>query len=192
MSAIEKRRGTAEEYVASDAASDVKHEFIAGEIYAASGASQKHNIIVSNTFITIGMQLRGRPCIVYPSDMLVHVTSTNDYFYPDISVVCGDSDIVHNRQDMLLNPTLVIEVLSPSTEKLDRGRKFFSYRTLDSLQEYLLIAQDEILVERFVRQADGQWLFSDATALDAVVKLRSISCQLALNEVHDKISFENP
>lgn len=122
--------------------------------------------------------------------MLVSVTATGDYLYPDISVVCGESDIVHNKQDMLLNPTLVIEVLSPSTEKLDRGRKFLSYRALNSLQEYLLIAQDEVLVERFVRQADGQWLFSDATSPDSIIELKSINCQLALSEVYDKVSRE--
>jgi Uma2 family endonuclease len=190
MSAIEKKHWTADEYLAFEAASGEKHEFIDGEVYAITGASENHNLIVANTLASLVAQLRGRPCKTYPSDMLVHVTATGDYYYPDISVVCGDSDIVHNKQDMLLNPVLVIEVLSPTTEKLDRGKKFLNYRTLKSLQEYILIAQDEVLVERFVRQADGQWLLSDATSLDGAVELTPIDCHLTLADVYDKISFE--
>ncbi|MBL8157275.1 MAG: Uma2 family endonuclease, partial [Anaerolineae bacterium] len=111
--------------------------------------------------------------------------------YPDVVVVCGEPRLLDRHEDTLLNPTVVVEVLSPSTEQYDRGRKFQKYRTLESLREYILVAQDVERIEHYVRQEDGQWLFSDALGSEAVVELPSIQCRLPLNEVYDKVTFED-
>lgn len=123
--------------------------------------------------------------------MRVRVQST-DFVYPDIIIVCGEPQFGDEVADTLLNPTVVIEVLSPAIEPYDRGRKFHNCRTLDSLQEYLLVAQDAYRIECFLRQTDGQWLFTDVTALDALLELPSIGCKLAVADVYDKVSFEAP
>lgn len=148
MSALPRKRWTPETYLAFERDSEEKHEYISGEVYSMTGASENHNLIVANTIIALGIQLRKRPCKLYPSDMLLHIAAVNDYYYPDITVVCGEANIIHDKRDILLNPTLIIEVLSPSTEQHDRGSKFENYLTLDSLQEYLLIAQDRPHLEQ--------------------------------------------
>lgn len=122
--------------------------------------------------------------------MRVKIGSNALYIYPDISVVCGEPEFEDDFVDTLLNPTVIIEVLSPSTELYDRGRKFQHYRTLTSLQEYVLIAQDSYRVEHFIRQPNDEWLLSDAVTLDATIQLPSIQCQLALSDVYEKVTFE--
>lgn len=191
MSALEKTLWMVEDYLAFERDSQEKHEFVDGEVYLMTGASRQHNLIVANVLAALHQQLRARPCEVYASDMRVRVQRYN-FVYPDVVVVCGEPRFGDEVADTLLNPTVVIEVLSPSTELYDRGRKFHNYRTLDSLQEYLLIAQDAYRIERFLRRADGQWLFTDVTALDAVLELPSIECKLAVADVYDKVEFEAP
>jgi Uma2 family endonuclease len=154
-----------------------------------SGASREHNLVVFNMNRTLGNQLIERPCEAYSSDMLVRVPSGNHY-YPDISVICGDPIIDNKKIDTLLNPTLIIEVLSSSKEKFDRGEKFFDYRTLESLQEYVLASQYKPHIERFTRQPDGNWLFSEVTSLNSTMQLASIDCLLALADVYAKVSFD--
>jgi Uma2 family endonuclease len=190
MSALPRKRWTDEDYLTFELESEEKHEFVDGEIYLMSGASENHNIIVANILIALGVQIRQRPCKIYPSDMLVYTQVTGDYHYPDVSIVCGDSLIRREGKDILLNPTVIIEVLSPTTEQYDRGKKFQNYRTLDSLQEYLLISQDTQRIEHYVRQENNVWLFSDTTDTSAVIELPSISCTLALSDVYDKVIFE--
>src|SRR5689334_5798251 len=142
MVAVQKQKWTVEEYLAMERASEEKHEFLDGEIYLMSGASRNHNRVTANTIITLGNQLYERPCSVYPSDIRVKISDFGQYTYPNVSVVCDPEHIEDSDQDTLLNPVVIIEVLSPSTESYDRGKKFQHYRTLDSLQEYILIAQD--------------------------------------------------
>ena len=158
-------------------------------MYSITGASENHNLIVANTIIALGIQLRKRPSKLYPSDMLLHIAAVNDYYYPDITIVCGEANIIHDKRDILLNPTLIIEVLSPSTEQHDRGNKFENYLTLDSLQEYLLIAQDRPHLEQYIRQEKGHWLFSAVNGLGAKLELPSISTTLALADVYDKVNL---
>ena len=158
---------TEAEYLAFERDSEVKHEFIDGEIYAMSGASRNHNLIVSSTIAALYVQLRGKGCETYPSDMKVRTPSTGSYAYPDITVICGEAQFDENQRDILLNPTVIIEVLSPNTERYDRGKKFQHYRELESLQEYILIAQDSPHIERFVRQESGLWQLSEARGLQA-------------------------
>lgn len=182
---------TEAEYLAFERASDVKHEYIAGEVFAMVGASEAHNLITGSTYAAIYVQLRGRSCKVYPSDMKVRTPGTGTYAYPDITIVCGESRLADDERDVLLNPTVIIEVLSPSTERFDRGKKFRLYREIPSLQEYILIAQDEAQVERYVRQESEIWQFSAAHGLDAEVDLTSIGCKLRLAEVYEQIDFED-
>ena len=175
-----------EEYLARERASDTRHEYYRGEIIAMAGASREHNLIVTDTVISLGVQLRQRPCELYANDMRLKIAVAGKYTYPDIIVVCGEPRFTDDYVDNLLNPTAIIGVLSPSTEAHDRGEKFEHYRTLASLREYLLIAQDRYHVDHFVRQEDGHWVPSAADGLEAVITLASIGCALPLAEVYEK------
>jgi Uma2 family endonuclease len=177
---------TEEEYLAQERLAETKHEYHRGKIVAMVGASREHNLIVTSTVVSLGVQLRKRPCELYAGDMRLRIAVLGKYLYPDITVVCGEPRFVDDYVDNLLNPTVVIEVLSPSTEAYDRGEKFESYRTVESLREYLLIAQDRYHIDHFVRQDDGSWLLTDADGLEAVIQLLSIGCELPLAEVYEK------
>jgi Uma2 family endonuclease len=184
-------RYTAAEYLALERAATLgRSEFINGQIYAMSGASREHNLISGNVFGEIRNQLRGRPCEAYMNDMRVRVNVTGAYLYPDVVVVCGEPRFEDASVDTLTNPTVIIEVLSPSTEGFDRGGKFAHYRRLASLQEYVLIAQDRVSVERFVRRGE-EWVLSEATEQSATILLAAIDCRLALADVYEKVSFSN-
>lgn len=181
-------RMTPAEYLAFDRASEIKHELIQGYVYAMTGGSENHSLIAVNTSTSLRIQVRGRSCKVYNSDMRVQI-DTDTYTYPDITVVCGESRLADRERETLLNPTLIIEVLSPSTERYDRGRKFQFYRQIESLRTYVLIAQDSPRIEWYVRDDDGRWQFNDAAGMDAHVDLSSIGCTLALAEVYEQVSF---
>ncbi len=182
-------RCTEEEYLALERATEARHEFLAGEVFAMGGASERHNLIATNLVRELSQQLKGRPCKTYSADMRVRVASSGLYTYPDVVVVCGEAHFDDAGRDTLLNPTLLIEVLSASTESYDRGDKFEHYRKLDSLREYLLVAQDRVHLEQFVRQADGQWLLSDADDRAALVRLPSIEVTVPLGELYDKVDL---
>lgn len=181
-------RYTAEQYLMLERKAAYKSEYINGQIIAMSGASRAHNLIAGNIYREISLQLRGRPCEVYISDMRVKVSLTGLYTYPDVVAVCGDIRFDDEQNDTLLNPTVIVEVLSPSTEAYDRGEKFAHYRRLESLQEYLLVAQDKVCVEHYVRQGD-QWVLSEISSSSDTVHLASIGCEVALKEVYDKVEF---
>ena len=179
-----------EEYLRLERQSEYKSEYLNGEIFAMSGASRKHNLITGNIGSEFNQQLRGKPCEAYMSDMRVKVTATGLYTYPDVIVVCGEPKFEDEYVDTLLNPTLLVEVLSPSTERYDRIAKSSYYRTLDSLSEHLLVAQDEVRLEQYVKQSNGKWLLFECSSLDNVVELPSIRCSLALRVVYDKVTFD--
>lgn len=190
MAAIPEKRWTAEEYLAFERASDEKHEFLDGEVYLMPRANRAHNLITVNTSTTLHVALRQTPYEVYASQMRVKAPGTKGgYLYPDVMVVCGEVQLEDKYLDTLLNPTVIVEVLSSSTESFDRGTKFQHYRVMDSLQEYLLIAQDAAHIEHYARRADGQWLLSDAKGLEAVVELRSVGCRLALADVYNRVTL---
>ena len=191
MSALPQHQWTAAEYLTFERESTVKHEFIDGQVVAMSGASRNHNLIAGNVTGLMFNQLAERPCEHYPSDMRVHVPATGLYTYPDVSVMCGEAELQDDEFDTLLNPTVIIEVLSRSTERYDRGTKFRDYRSIPSLQQYVLISQDRPHIEYYTRQDDGGWLLHDASGLDAVVELSSIGCKLRLKDVYRKVSFED-
>jgi Uma2 family endonuclease len=189
MVANARKKWTVEEYLAFDRTSEEKHEYYAGEIFAMTGASRRHNLIVMNTGTSLNSQLAQRPCEVYPSDMRVKVSALK-YTYPDVSVVCGEPRFIDGEFDTLLNPTLIVEVLSDSTEDYDRGKKFKHYIGIESLKEYVLIAQDEMRVDHYIRQPNGDWLLSYATTADAIIQLPTIGCTLNIADIYRKITFE--
>lgn len=179
-----------EDYLAGERVSDTKHEYYAGEVFAFAGGSEQHNLIAGNVYASLHSQLRKRSCTVYPSDMRVSIPRTGLYTYPDVVAVCGAAQFEDQERDTLLNPTIIVEVLSPSTEMYDRGKKFQNYRTINTLAEYLLVAQDAYRIEHYVRQPDQQWLLSEATSLDQTIELPSITCSLALADVYEKVLID--
>jgi Uma2 family endonuclease len=155
-----------------------------------TGASRKHNLVSGNIYRELSLQLKKRPCEAYINDMRVKASEASSYHYPDVAVVCGTPQFEDAQVDTLLNPTLLIEVLSPSTEAYDRGSKFAHYRKIASLREYLLVAQDQPNIERYVRQGDV-WILSEVTGIEATMSLDSIDCVLSLREVYDKVVDDN-
>jgi Uma2 family endonuclease len=193
MSAAHELRLTPEEYLAIEREAERKSEYYDGQMFLMSGASRPHILITSNINWELSSQLRDRPCEVYGGDLRLKVTEAGLYTYPDLTVACGDIQFEDSRSDTLLNPLMVIEVLSPSTEAYDRGRKFSFYRALDSLQEYVLVSQSEHRVERFARQPDSvDWLYSEAVGLESAMELTSIGCRLRLSEVYRKVTLSRP
>jgi Uma2 family endonuclease len=175
-----------EEYLALERSAQYKSDFHDGEIFAMTGASRKHNLVAFNIAGELRAQLKNRPCEAYIADMRVKAAKARSYHYPDIAVVCGTPQFEDAHVDTLLNPTLLIEVLSPSTEAYDRGGKFAHYRKIASLCEYLLVMQDQPSIERYVRQGDV-WILTEAVDIEAYVALESIGCTLSLREVYDKV-----
>ena len=179
---------TPEEYLARERKALDKSEYRDGQIYTMPGASRKHNLITGNTLAELHVQLRNRVCEVYPSDMRVKVSSTGTYTYPDVVVVCEEPQFEDSYFDTLLNPTVLIEVLSPSTAAYDRGEKFASYQRLDSLCEYVLISQDRVRVEYYLRQQQT-WDLTEFHSLSDVFQLVSIACELSLQAIYAKVQF---
>ena len=180
---------TAAEYLALERRATYKSEYVGGHIIAMSGASRRHNLIAANISRELSSQLRGRPCESYISDMRVRVSETGLYTYPDVVAVCGDIRFADEQTDTLLNPTVIVEVLSASTEAYDRGDKFAHYRRLASLHDYVLVSQDAVRVEHYVRQGE-KWLLSEASLLTDTVSLASIQCTLVLEDIYDKVRFD--
>lgn len=181
---------TPEAYLIKERESDWKSEYFRGEVFAMGGASRAHVLIVTNVLTGLNTQLRSRPCEVYASDMRVKVSSSGLYTYPDVVVVCGAPDFEDRELDTLLNPGLITEVLSPTTEAYDRGAKFEQYRAVASLTDYLLIAQDRTLVEHFVRQPDNTWLLTAYNETNDAMMIASLDCRLTLGEIYEKVSFD--
>ncbi|MCK5719420.1 MAG: Uma2 family endonuclease [Thiomargarita sp.] len=181
---------TPEEYLILERDAEYKSEYIDGEIFAMSGASIAHNQITANVLAEIHTQFKKRPCRVYANDMRVKVKPTGLYTYPDIVALCNKARFDDIQKDTLLNPTIIIEVLSNSTADYDRGTKFKHYRNLDSLKEYLLIAQNEYYIEHYVKQINNQWLLSETSNLQDTIKLFSIESFLTLVNIYDKVEWK--
>lgn len=190
MSALPKQRlFTDEEYLMLEERATRRSEFYFGEIFAMAGAIRRHTVISTNVAANLHGQLRRRPCEVYQNDMRVKIHK-NFYTYPDVVVVCGEPKIERRGGENLLNPTVLIEVLSPSTEQFDRSEKAKNYRTIESLQELILISQHKSNIEHYARQSTGAWLISEITDAQTVLKLDSIECRLDLADVYEKVEFD--
>ena len=183
-------RLTLEEYLAIERAAENKSEFVDGEMYALSGATFAHTVITMNLAAGLHARLRNKPCTVHSADLKVRVEATGLHAYPDIVVVCGEPRFVVAERDVITNPILLVEVLSESTEKWDRGAKFGHYRRLPSLKEVLFVSQSEARIEQYVRQPDDRWLLSEVRGMPGALSLPSVVCDLPLAEVYAKVTFE--
>ncbi|HEX8428827.1 Uma2 family endonuclease [Hymenobacter sp.] len=180
---------TPEDYLTTERESDFKSEYFDGEVYAMSGASRAHNLVVSNLVTSLNNRL-GDTCSVFPSDMRVHVPASGLYTYPDVSVVCGEEQYLEDTHlDTLLNPLVLLEVLSLSTGKYDRGDKFLFYKSIPSLQHYVVIESQRPLVGVYTRGADNSWLFQEYKDLQATLPLPALELELPLTEIYRKITF---
>jgi Uma2 family endonuclease len=199
MSAVPKRKLTEAEYLAIERAAEFKSEFYNGEMFpmqgpgdppGMAGATFAHNAVKENLSIALANALRGGPCRTLSSDMKVKVSATGLYTYPDILIVCGQPEFPDPQStDVLLNPAVIVEVLSPGTEKYDRGSKFRQYQQLPSLKEYVLVDQDEAVCERFVRQPDNSWLLTTVEGLSGTLAFATVQASIPLAEIYSGITF---
>jgi Uma2 family endonuclease len=190
MSAQTQARLTPEQYLELDRASEVRNEYYQGRMWAMSGGTVPHATVIGNLNRELSIALKKRPRMVFTSDLRVRVAAEGLYTYPDLAVVCGEPRLLDGRKDTLLNPALVVEVLSPSTEAYDRGFKAAQYRGIESLQEYALVSQTEPRVEVFRRQDGGHWLLTESVGMDAACSFESVGASVPLAEIYDKVTFE--
>lgn len=190
-SALPQHYVTAEEYLARERAADYKSEYFHGEVFAMAGGTRRHNAIGLSTGAAIKAVLKGRGCNVYNSDMRIEIAALNKYTYPNVAVACSGEQIA-DRDDVLTNPILIVEVLSPTTESYDRGKKFEHYAAIESLREYILVSQDEPKIESFYRAGldEPGWSYTMARGLDGKLLLRSVDSMILLSDVYDQVSFE--
>jgi Uma2 family endonuclease len=179
---------SAEEYLALDRAAEFRSEFLDGEIIAMSGGSARHSKLQVNLTLEIETALRGTPCQTFSADLRVRV-SPRMYTYPDLTVVCGKPVLADERQDILLNPTVIVEVLSPSTEHYDRGVKFQCYRGIESLRDYILVAQDQIRIEQYTRGEANTWTLRDYHDIRETLLIESVRVSLPLASIYERIEF---
>ncbi|MBX9578756.1 MAG: Uma2 family endonuclease [Gemmataceae bacterium] len=190
MSAVPKpHKLTEEEYLARDRAAGVKSEFYDGVMYAMAGAKLPHNRIKDNLARHLNNRLDGGPCFAVTSDMRVKVSRPGPYVYPDVVVVCGDPEYAGDREDILVNPVVLVEVLSESTEKYDRTTKRRQYKRIRSVREYVLVGYDEPVVERYARQADGTWAHEEVTGLDAEYAFAAVPARVRLADIYAGVTF---
>jgi Uma2 family endonuclease len=176
-----------EEYLSLERRAEFKSEYVDGVTYVIASIDERHNLITANVITALGVQLKATDSKVYPSDMKVLLPGSRKFFYPDVSVVCGETQFADEQRDVILNPVLVVEVLSDSTEAFDRGRKFSSYQQIESLREYLLVSQGEFVVEHYLRQEAG-WFYTKASGLDADLALPMLNCRMSLADVYNKVT----
>ncbi len=181
---------TIEEYLAIEEAALQKSEYYKGEIFAMAGASISQNSIVGNSLIEIGSFLRDKSCEIFPSDLRIHVDANTLFTYPDLTIFCDPIERYNNRTDTALNPTVIIEVLSKSTQEYDRGTKFNLYRQIPSLKEYIMISSTEILIEQYVRQSDNEWLFTAYDKPDDSFLTESIGLSIIVKSLYRNVEFE--
>jgi len=191
MSIAQKTALTPQQYLEQERQAELRSEYFDGQLLAKTGSSADHCTIVGNIAVGIRQQFRNRTCEVFMNMMRIKVIKSSSYFYPDVVAVCGKPQFEDKEQDVLLNPTMIIEVLSPSTEQYDRSTKFEHYRSIESLVDYILVAQDKIHVEHYVRQSDRSWLFSEYKSAEEKIQIASIGCELSVAEIYEKVEFES-
>jgi len=193
MAANPERRYTLEEYLELDRTSEERLEFWDGEVFCMSGVSDEHDAIEGNIYAFLRSQLSERGCRVFLANMRIKVPSAPPYRYADLSVVCGKFELEElGGVDALVNPQLIIEVLSPSTEAYDRGEKFSHYKSIPTLREYLLVAQHRPHVTRLFKDDDGKWIHSEVGDLESFVRLQSLDCELPMSEIYRDVAFDPP
>ncbi len=180
---------SAGEYLEAERKAVEKHELMNGKIITMQGASLRHNRIVKNLISSIDAKLKGGGCEVFPSDLRVNIPATNSFCYPDLTIVCGKPELLDEQFDNLLNPSVIIEVLSPSTESYDRGNKFFTYQLIPSLKEYILVDSADAAVQTIVKKDDGLWKFDTLTGMAAILTLATIDQQILLSDIYRNVEF---
>jgi Uma2 family endonuclease len=189
MTAVPKQRMTPDQYLAIERKAEVKSEFYDGEMFAMAGVSREHSRVKENLIIEIGSRLKGGPCRTHSSDMRVKVSRTGLYTYPDIVITCGEERYEDVQVDTLLNPQVIIEVLSESTANYCRTKKYRHYEQIESLQEYVLVAQDEPVIERRVRQTDGSWAETDVEGLDQEFAFATVPVKVPMADIYAGVTF---
>ncbi len=185
--AYSKQKMSIEEYLEMENAADEKHEYYKGQIFAMSGAKMPHNRITSNLLIALGLKLKGKKCQPYGSDARIHIESNTLFTYPDISIICGEIITLNNDDYNVLNPTVIIEVLSKSTKNYDRGEKFKLYRDITSLKEYILVDSESIHIEIFRLNENGHWELEEYNSLTETVIIKSIDETVFLSDIYDGV-----
>ncbi|MCW3073308.1 MAG: hypothetical protein JWP69_377 [Flaviaesturariibacter sp.] len=180
---------SSEDYLATERLALEKHEYYKGEVFAMSGASFEHNVIEDNIRGILYGHLKGRPCRSFGSNLRVHIPSNTLYTYPDVLIVCEEPEFLDGEFDTLLNPAVIIEILSPSTGNYDRGAKWDLYREIESLKEYILIDSTAMHIVQYVRNNDKTWILSENKKADAHFTIQAIGLALSLSEVYDGVSF---
>jgi len=192
MAVARKKLYTPEEYLAMDSRSEIRHEFINGEIYDMSGATLKHNQLTLNLVYVLRNALAKKPCSVYATDLRLRIKRANAYTYPDVMIICGKVEFDTGRDDVVTNPTVIFEVLSDSTSTYDHTRKFAIYRKLPALQEYVLVDQHRAFVERFQRTEGGLWVYEGYENLEDVLQLQSVEIEIPLQAIYEDMELEEP
>lgn len=186
----EKFKYTLEEYLELDHESEEKIEYWDGNVFTLAGASEIHDQIQSNAHFFLRLRLQGKPCRVFLSEMRLKVPAYPPYRYPDLSALCGEAKFEKlGKQELLVNPQLIVEILSESTAGFDRGYKFTYYKSIESFTEYILIAQDRPHVSQFIKEADNSWLNHEFNAVEDKFHLASLDCQLELSELYQDVEF---
>ena len=180
---------TSAEYLALEEKAEFRSEFIDGYIFEMSGGTENHIQISFNVTKLLADKLRGK-CRAYQSEMKVWIESAKTFFYPDVTLVCGERKFFNNRTDVIENPILLVEVLSDSTAKYDKNEKFLTYQNIQTFQEYVLVSQDKALVQQFIRQKDGNWKIKATIGLNSKVYFESVETELSLEEIYDLVEFE--
>jgi Uma2 family endonuclease len=189
MSAIPESGVTYEQYLSREQTATYKTEYYRGELFAMVGGTPQHNTISGNVFSRLRGKLRGSNCRPFNSDQRIRIADIGLATYPDVSIVCGDLQLDEQDRDAITNPVVLFEVLSKSTERYDRGKKFDLYRHLNSFKEYVLVDQNEPYVESFLRQEDGSWVLNVFKHIDAILPLSSVNCELPLSEIYEDVEF---
>ncbi|MEK6781005.1 MAG: Uma2 family endonuclease [Bacteroidota bacterium] len=180
-----KSKLTQEEYLLFEKTSKKKHEYFKGEVFAMAGAGARHNVIFSNTFIGIGSQLKGKFCKPYGSDLRIHIPENTLYIYPDISIICGEIIPSQTDPDTAVQPSVLIEILSPSTKNYDRGGKFILYRDIPTLKEFIIIDSDSISIEAYHINLQGNWELKDLRSIDDTLAIQAVGVSLTLKEIYE-------
>lgn len=189
MSALPKSYVTIDEYLSLEESSELRHEYIDGEVLAMTGGSRKHNRIAGNVLRALGERLDEKGCELYINDVRVKIQDTGAYMYPDVVIVCGEEDVDDYRGEHLLNPIILIEVLSESTESYDRGMKWAHYKRIQSLQEYLVVSQSHPYVEQYTRLEDNSWRYVTYEGLDDTIDLSSVALELSMRALYRKVTW---
>ena len=184
-----KSKFTIPEYLEMEHHAADKHEYYRGEIFAMSGAKHTHNVVVRNIYFALGRKLAGKPCQPLGSDSRIHIPANSLFTYPDISVICGEPQFLNDDQWNILNPTMIVEVLSPSTRSYDRGDKFKLYRDIPTLRDYVLVDADQVGIEQYIMNTYGQWQLTEYKHIEETLRLKSLGLSLKLADVYEGVDF---